>query len=102
MPYYEAIGMSWLPSSGRLQRAVWWMSTRFFSDAEIKRLRSWPDELGRDELIRYFTLGADDRNWLEAAARGAGNRLDLVQLCALPWLGFVPDVADVPASEATE
>jgi hypothetical protein len=37
------------------------MSTRFFSDAEIRRLRSWPEDLGRDELIRYFTLGSDDR-----------------------------------------
>jgi hypothetical protein len=29
------------------------MSTRFFSDAEIKRLRSWPEELGRNELILF-------------------------------------------------
>ncbi len=78
------------------------MSTRFFSDAEIKRLRSWPEELGRDELIRYFTLGSDDRAWLEGAARGMGNRLGMaIQLCTLPWLGFVPDdVAAVPAAAA--
>jgi hypothetical protein len=61
------------------------MSTRFFSDAEIGRLRSWPEELGRDELIRFFTLGADDRVWLEGAARGPGNRLGMaIQLCTLP------------------
>ncbi|SDP28543.1 Transposase and inactivated derivatives, TnpA family [Actinopolyspora xinjiangensis] len=73
------------------------MSTRFFSDEEIERLRSWPAELGRDELIRYFTLGSDDRAWLERSARGQGNRLGLaVQLCTLPWLGFVPD--EVPAA----
>jgi hypothetical protein len=55
-------------------------------------LRSWPEELGRDELIRYFTLSADDRVWLESAARGTGNRLGMaIQLCTLPWLGFVPD-----------
>ena len=72
------------------------MSTRFFSTDEIRRLRSWPEEIGRNELIRYFTLGSDDRAWLQRSARGAGNRLGLaVQLCALPWLGFVPD--DVPA-----
>lgn len=76
------------------------MSTRFFSDEEIKRLRSWPGELGRNELIRYFTLGSDDRDWLSRAARGVGNRLGLaVQMCTLPWLGFVPDdVADAPAA----
>jgi hypothetical protein len=69
-----------------------------FSDEEIKRLRSWPGELGRNELIRYFTLGSDDRDWLSRAARGVGNRLGLaVQMCTLPWLGFVPDdVADAP------
>jgi hypothetical protein len=62
-----------------------------FSDEEIKRLRSWPGELGRNELIRYFTLGSDDRDWLSRAARGVGNRLGLaVQMCTLPWLGFVP------------
>ncbi len=72
------------------------MSTRFFSTDEIRRLRSWPEEIGRNELIRYFTLGSDDRAWLQRSARGAGNRLGLaVQLCALPWLGFVPD--EVPA-----
>jgi uncharacterized protein DUF4158 len=71
-----------------------------FSDEEIKRLRSWPGELGRNELIRYFTLGSDDRDWLSRAARGVGNRLGLaVQMCTLPWLGFVPDdVADAPAA----
>ncbi|MFE2757946.1 DUF4158 domain-containing protein [Actinosynnema sp. NPDC059335] len=78
------------------------MSTRFFSDAEVRRLRSWPEELGRDELIRHFTLGSDDRAWLEGAARGSGNRIGMaIQLCALPWLGFVPDdVAAVPAAAA--
>jgi hypothetical protein len=42
-------------------------------DAEIRRLRPWPEELGRDELIRYFTLGSVDRAWLESAARGTGE-----------------------------
>jgi hypothetical protein len=40
------------------------VSTKFFSEAEIKRLRSWPEELGRDELIRHFTLGSHDSAWL--------------------------------------
>jgi hypothetical protein len=56
------------------------MSTRFFSDAEIRRLRSWPEELGRDELIRHFTLGSDDRAWLEGAARGTGSWLGMAIL----------------------
>ncbi|WP_456242727.1 DUF4158 domain-containing protein [Actinopolyspora lacussalsi] len=53
--------------------------------------------MGRNELIRYFTLGSDDRAWLQRSARSSGNRLSLaVQLCALPWLGFALD--DVPES----
>lgn len=37
---------------------------------------------------------------MEQTARGARNRVGLgVQLCALPWLGFVPDaVAEAPAA----
>jgi Domain of unknown function (DUF4158) len=50
--------------------------------------------------IRHFTVGADDLAWLESAARGSGNRIGMaIQLCALPWLGFVPDhVAGAPGA----
>ncbi len=63
------------------------VATRLFSDDQLDRLRSFPD-IGKDDLIRYFTLTGVD----PGRGRGPGDRLGLaVQLCTLPWLGFVPD-----------
>jgi hypothetical protein len=68
------------------------VATQFFSTAEIRELESWPVEVGRDELVRYFRLTAEDVDWVSRTARGAPNKLGLaIQLCVLPWLGFVPD-----------
>src|SRR5690349_17139179 len=68
-----------------------------FSAAEEERLRGFP-EIGLDDLIQFVTLTAQDHAFVETH-RGAGNRLGIaVQLCTLPWLGFVPDdVAAAPA-----
>jgi len=67
------------------------MPVRFLSDAELARLSSWPDEIADDDLVTYFTLTGDDLGWLGANVR-AENRLGaVVQLCALPWLGRIPD-----------
>ena len=69
-----------------------------FSDEELERLRSFP-EINREELIRFFTLTAADVEFVDPGrGRGPGDRLGLaVQLCTLPWLGFVPDdVASAP------
>ncbi len=76
---------------------------QLFSAAELVRLRSWPPEVGSAELVQFFTLAGDDLDWLATAARGATGRRGLaVQLCTLPWLGFVPDdVAAVPVAAAT-
>lgn len=73
------------------------MVTQVFSEAELERLRGFP-ELDREELIRFFTLTPSDEA-LVRSHRGAGNHLGVaVQLCTLPWLGFVPDdVASAPA-----
>ncbi|MGI5290881.1 DUF4158 domain-containing protein [Nonomuraea polychroma] len=67
----------------------------------MERLRSYPD-IGREELIRFFTLTRKDLGFIENLSRGGGRsaaaRLGLaVQLCTLPWLGFVPDdIRSVP------
>src|SRR5258708_40312444 len=63
-----------------------------FSEEQLEQLRSFPD-IGRDELIRYFTLTAADVGFVDPGrGRGAADRLGMaVQLCTLPWLGFVPD-----------
>jgi TnpA family transposase len=67
------------------------MPVRFLSDAELARLSSWPDEVADDDLVTYFTLTGDDLGWLASNVR-VENRLGAaVQLCALPWLGWIPD-----------
>ncbi len=61
------------------------MSTRFFSDEEIERLRLWPAEVGRNELIRFVGLGnssdgrlgaASSRAWLSSStsSRASGGQ----------------------------
>jgi hypothetical protein len=75
------------------------MATRdVFSEEELTQLRGFP-EIGRGELIRYFTLAPADEAFARKF-RGRGNVLGAaVQLCTLPWLGFVPDeVAAVAAA----
>ena len=69
-----------------------------FSAGELARLRGFP-EITRAELIRYFTLTGPDVAFLRkfhsrVNVLGAG-----MQLCSLPWLGFVPDeVTAAPAA----
>jgi hypothetical protein len=71
------------------------LATQFFSDEQMERLRSYPD-IGREELARFFTLTRKDLGFIDNLGRGGGRgpaaRLGLaVQLCTVPWLGFVPD-----------
>jgi Domain of unknown function (DUF4158) len=72
-----------------------------FSEDELAQLRGFP-EPARAELIRYFTLGSADEAFVRKF-RGQDNVLGVaVQLCTLPWLGFVPDeVAAAPAAVVT-
>ena len=74
------------------------MATReVFSADELAQLRGFP-EPARAELIRYFTLTPADEAFVRKF-RGRENVLGVaVQLCTLPWLGFVPD--NVPAAPA--
>jgi TnpA family transposase len=66
------------------------MATQIMPDAELEKLRRFP-EISWEEVVRYFTLTPADEGFL-AGHRRPGNVLGLaVQLCKLPWLGFVPD-----------
>ncbi|WP_211273144.1 DUF4158 domain-containing protein [Streptomyces hirsutus] len=74
------------------------MATRVFADDELERLRGFP-EINREELIRFFTLTPADVGFIDPGrGRSPKDRIGLaVQLCTLPWLGFVPDdVASAP------
>jgi hypothetical protein len=69
-----------------------------FSEDELAQLGGFSDP-ARAELIRYFTLAPADEAFARKY-RGQDNVLGAaVQLCTLPWLGFVPDdVAAAPAA----
>lgn len=72
-----------------------------FSEEQLEQLRSFP-EISSDELIRYFTPTPADVAFVDPG-RGPTDRLGmLIQLCTLPWLGFVPDeVASAPLAAVT-
>ena len=74
------------------------MATRdVFSADELAQLRGFP-EVGRAELIRFFMLTPGDEEFVRRF-RDKRNVLGAaVQLCTLPWLGFVPE--DVPSAPA--
>ncbi|MFC4516448.1 MULTISPECIES: DUF4158 domain-containing protein [Streptomyces] len=74
------------------------MAGRVFSDEELEALRSCPS-IGKDELIRYFTLTPADEAFLRKFLRPQTVLGAAVQLCTLPWLGFVPD--EVPSAPPT-
>ena len=68
--------------------------------------RSWLGcgfpEISREELIRFFTLSAADEAFVRSMRRPSTLLGVAVQLCALPWLGFVPDeVGAAPAVAVT-
>ncbi|WP_349877130.1 Tn3 family transposase [Micromonospora sp. HUAS YX12] len=75
------------------------MATRdVFSEEDLARLRGFP-EVTRAELIRYFTVTGPDEVFLRKFRTGRNVLGAAVQLCTLPWLGFVPDdVASAPAA----
>lgn len=77
------------------------MATRdVFSADELARLRGFP-EITRTELIRHFSLTGPDEAFVRKF-HGRANVLGAaVQLCSLPWLGFVPDeVTAAPTAAA--
>ncbi|MDQ6784547.1 MAG: Tn3 family transposase [Actinomycetota bacterium] len=73
------------------------MASGVLSQSDLDRLRGWPSEVGRSDLVEYFALDVGDLRWVRSH-RGSATRLGLgVQLCALRFLGFVPaDLASTP------
>jgi Domain of unknown function (DUF4158) len=73
------------------------MGVGYPSKREADRLERWPQRIELEDLRESFALGDSDRE-LVFGPRGAENRLGLaVQLCALRFLGFVPDeVTGIP------
>ena len=77
------------------------MPASIFSETELARLASFPEEIPGDDLIRAFTLTGADRDLV--AIRGGqqtawGSRFSF---CALRYLGFVPrNLSAAPRSAA--
>lgn len=72
------------------------MSARdVFSVQELAQLRGFPG-ISAEELIRFFTLSGADEAFVRSMRQPATMLGVAVQLCSLPWLGFVPD--DVAAA----
>jgi Domain of unknown function (DUF4158) len=67
------------------------MPTRFLSDAEIERLESFPEAIDERDLARFFALDEEDLRFVRRQHSPAGQLGVALQLCALRWLGFVPD-----------
>ncbi len=67
------------------------MTTGFLSETQIGQLRGFPSISG-DELLRHFTLTPAEIDFVAPGrGRSPSQRLGMaVQLCTLPWLGFVP------------
>jgi uncharacterized protein DUF4158 len=67
------------------------------NEAERRRLERFPDRIAVEDLRACFALSDRDRV-LIFDQRGPDNRLGLaVSLCALRFLGFVPDeIASIP------
>ncbi len=70
---------------------------RYPSEAERRRLERFPDRIAVEDLRACFALSDRDLS-LIFDQRGPENRIGLaVSLCALRFLGFVPDdVASIP------
>jgi len=81
------------------------MPSRILSDREVAQLASWPEEVARSDLAAFFTLSLEDLRWVRSfrSPRAAADRLGLaVQLCALPFLGFIPAELMATPSEVIE
>ena len=67
------------------------------SEVERRRLERFPEQIAVEDLRACFALSDADRD-LVFEQRGASSRLGLaVQLCALRFLGLVPeDLASLP------
>ncbi|MBD3183548.1 DUF4158 domain-containing protein [Candidatus Poribacteria bacterium] len=73
------------------------MPIQFFTDAERQRLNNFPLEIQYQDLATFFTLSESDKAQIPTYS-SIHNRLGFaLQLCALRFMGFVPDdLLDAP------
>ncbi|MBX7221953.1 MAG: Tn3 family transposase [Blastocatellia bacterium] len=75
------------------------MPVQWLTEADRDRYRRFPPEILEADVITFFILSEGDRNLVNERV-GDDNRLGFaLQLCALRFLGFLPDkLTDAPAS----
>jgi hypothetical protein len=66
------------------------MPVRCLSDVELARLSTWPGEIAEEDTVTFFTLAGDDLGWVRGFNRDENLLGVAVQLCTLPWLGWIP------------
>jgi TnpA family transposase len=67
------------------------MPARWLTESEQNRLTRFPETVSETDLVTFFTLTKDDRREI-GKLRGDSNRIGFaLQLCALRYLGFIPD-----------
>ncbi len=72
------------------------MPGRFLADAEREKLETFPEDISSDDICIYFTLSEPDLARLPVKS-AAYNRLGFaLELCALRYLGFHPDISAIP------
>jgi len=78
------------------------MPEHWLTEAERLRLTSYPIEVAAEDLVTFFTLTESDHKFL-SNLRYDANRLGCaLQLCALRYLGFVPDALPEAPATVTE
>src|ERR1700710_402471 len=81
------------------------MPSPILCDREVEQLASWPEEVARSDLAAFFTLSIEDLRWVRScrSRHAKPDRLGLaVQLCALPFLGFIPTELTATPTEVVE
>ena len=67
------------------------MPVQFLNKVDIERLNRFPEEIEQDDLFHFFLLSEKDRNEINKQ-KSDSNRLGFaLQLCALRYLGFMPN-----------
>jgi Domain of unknown function (DUF4158) len=67
------------------------MPVNWLTAADRDRLLRFPGSISETDLISFFTLTTEDRRFVKRHYGASGQLGIALQLCALRFLGFIPD-----------
>jgi hypothetical protein len=67
------------------------MPVNWLTAADRDRLLRFPQNISETDLISFFTLTKEDRCFVKRHYGASGQLGVALQLCALRFLGFIPD-----------